>query len=396
MMFGARGRRWVSPGVAVAALALAVPAAASAHDTYVNQEIGHDTGNDCSQQVTPCKTLARGLGQVGAGDTVFVAGDSTYTHTIDLTKSESLVHKNFGGATGPAILDNSGAGQPDVTVSSPTTVQGFTIRSDDLPVDMKVGGHFIDDRFDTPAAVPEEILSEGNNAAVVVRNCKFIDPTPLTDSGAMQMAIDAESVGGLTVRKSSFTGFWTAIRTNSPHGSLEVSHSRFAKTHDLTTSAGGSIFVRAASFADIFDNRLVKPQGFVAGIVSQTDSQITANVVQGYSVGIAINDTSADNYLAADAVLNQGKHATGIQVLDYDAPDPQRDATIDHVTVWGPGEAIELQKAQVKIESSILGGEGIKPLYANDSCRISHSRGPVRHKGGTGCKNFKTTPRTRS
>ncbi len=385
--------RWVWLGVAAAGIGLAVPATAAAHDAYVNQGTGADASNDCSLSTAPCRTLARGLGQVSPGDTVFVAGGYTYNHSTDIGANTSLIHKNFGGATGPAILDNSGAGQPDITVSGPASVEGFTIRSDDLPMEVDSSVQIREDVFDTPAAVPEEIHVDDNNSpSVFIHHSRFVDPTPLTDSSAQQMAIDDVGPSLVVVGNNRFKDFWVGIQVDNPIGALDATNNTFTGTHDLTGNQGTSIYAEQALGVDIFNNRLVlKPVGFVAGIVVDAQAVIEGNLVEGYSNGIAVDDTTYNDPIRDDAVINPDSHAVGIQVSDYDAPDPKRDAAISHVTVWGPGEAIELQKAQIKVDSSLLGGKGIKAFYGGDSCKIKRSRGPTKKHSATGCKDVQTT-----
>ena len=79
------------------AISLALPAAAQAANTYVDEDRPNNGGN-CLTPATACKTIAGvdgGLAKAGAGDTVFVDG-GTYNESFILGAGKSLIYQEFG------------------------------------------------------------------------------------------------------------------------------------------------------------------------------------------------------------------------------------------------------------------------------------------------------------
>ena len=384
------------------AVGLAIPASAAAHDTYVNQGTGHDSGNDCSQPATPCKTLARGVNQAIGADDVFVAGGYTYTASVTLANDVNLIHKNFGGASGPAILDNGSAAHPAITVTGDVNrVEGFTIRSETLPMLVEASAAIRYDKFDTPAAVPEAIhVTSADLTNVLVAHNTFRDPTPLTAPSATQMGIDDESHAVLDAKKNKFKDLYNPIQVNGPLAITDIDDNTFTGTHGLVGYAPATIFVPQARSVEISGNRLRDPSqlsgiGAPAGIEVGTEAFIYRNLITGYEYGISVGDASHVTRLQDNVVVNPDSNAIAVDISDYDLPDPGLDARLLNDTLWGPGQAVQLQKTQVKVDSTILGGQGIKAFYGGDTCTITHTRGPAKKQSATGCKDVQTTANPR-
>jgi len=362
---------------------------------YVNQGTGHDSGNDCADQANPCRTIVRGINQAGSSGEIVVAGGYTYTGSIDLGDGQLLLHQNFGGASGPAILDNTGKGQPDITVSSKANgARGFTIRSDTLPVEMHAGAAFIDDVFDTPAFVPEAILiGPDSTSHAIVKDSTFLDPTPNPTSTERQFGVVDESPAPVKIKNNEFKDLFAPIEANTILGFVRIDRNTIKRVHPVSGNLGAAIYVKNAATAVVSRNVVRKGPATdqVAGIILDAEGAAYQNLVDGYGTGIAVDDTTDVPIVSDDAVLVPNAHSTGIQVSDYSAPDPQMDAKLFNVTVWGPGEAVQLQKAQIKVDASILGGQGIKAFYGGDKCKIRHSRGPKAKDTADGCKHFSTT-----
>jgi Right handed beta helix region len=386
----------------VAALALAAPTSALGHDAYVDQATGADASNDCSHKSNPCKNIVHGIDQAGDNDTVFVAGGSTYTGSFTLQDGKSLVHKNFGDASGKAILDNGSGTDPDIDVPSLVAggfagagrVKGFTIRSEDIPIAAAAKVTIEHNRFDEDAEIPSEVeIAPDTSGAVKITKNTFADPTPLTGSGDQQFGIDDRSPKKVTISANDFRDLYEPVFVDGPGSRVTIDGNLFAGTHAISGHAPASVFIFDAKKGTVTDNRLRNPDESLlqtSGIVMDVPGSISRNLVVGSSGGISVDDTSKAVTLDSDAIVMPTGSATGLQVSDYDTPDAGLDANASNLTIWGPGEAIELQKTQIHLDSSILGGSGIKTFYSHDKCKITHSRGPHKGSGDHGCKDFQT------
>jgi hypothetical protein len=378
---------------------LALAPAALAHDTYVDQGTGHDASNDCSSSAAPCKNLLRGVNQASAGDTIFVQGGHTYTGSVTLNDRKSLVAKDFVSALGPPILDNGSAGKPDI--SNPAlapaghdpvagTVKGFTIRSTTLPVQINAGMTLNDDFFDEGAPLAADV-SVGGSADATISHSLFYDTTPLTGSSDKQTAIASTTSGSLKVVGNYFSGFWQGIESSGP-AKAKIRANTIELSHPITGFSGGGILVLDGT-AEISDNRIRNPDlaqpGAVNGIGLLTNGSIERNVIgPGFYEPIAIDNTSRPVLLASNAVYAD-ETGVGLLVAD-DHSDAALDAKIRNLTAWGPGDDIEIAKAQIKMDSSIVGTGGIQTFYGSNHCEVSHSRGPKGTKNGHGCDHFST------
>ena len=391
---------------------LALAPSALAHDTYVDQGTGHDASNDCAAKATPCKTMQRGLGQAGTGETVFVQGGHTYTASLVLNDRKSLVAKDFVGTGGFAVLDNGSAGVPDVLnpsvapsghVAAAGKVKGFVIRSATLPVEIDAKMTLKGNQITEARAIPADV-KVGAAADATISHNLLNDPTKASSVPAdQQTAIAVPSTGRVKIVGNAITGFWESIDVSGAGAHATIERNTISGTHEVSSYAGSAIVVLAGvARADIADNRVVAPDltlsnGVVEGIVLLANGAITGNLVRaGFAQGIAINNTSKPVRIESDLVLTKADEI-GLDVAD-DHPDAAPDAKIVNFTAWGDGVPFQMAKAQVTIDSSIIGAGGIKLFYGSNKCSISHSRGPTKSSGDHGCKDFSTTanPKFRS
>ena len=114
------------------AAALAAPAVASATDRWVDTDTGTNSGNSCTVQANPCKTIQQ------ASDTSQIAGNfgtihvdqGTYTEDINIAQGNHVTADDFvTGDSGPTVITNTGSGVT-VYVQATASISGFQIVSD--------------------------------------------------------------------------------------------------------------------------------------------------------------------------------------------------------------------------------------------------------------------------
>ena len=391
-------------GLIALVLVACLPADAVAHDTYVDHTDGADTGNDCRHKSNPCATIGRGISQAGDGDTIYVGGDpDPFTVPHDLGDGKSLVKKNYSDdpgvdTSGSATIDTGSDPDPAITVDSKAgRLKGFTIRSQTLPLQINAPVTVSKNRFDESAALDEEVnLSCCGTGKVKLDHNTFVDPTPLTGSGDMQRAILDFWRGASTISHNEFVDFYKALDIEALTGDVTIEDNEFSGAHGVDGFGADSIAVISAGKVSVVENELRDPDlsvgsHSVTGISLLTKGTVSRNRVSGYHVGLAVSEVSGRTEMESDAVVIPDADAYGALISDYDDPDPGTDLDASNLTIWGPGEAIELQKVQIKLDSSILGGEGIVTFYGDNDCSIKYSRGPEKGGGDSGCKDFDTT-----
>jgi hypothetical protein len=374
--------------LAMATALLAAPVAAQGAGTYVDQGTGSDTANDCSDQANPCKTVLRGISQAPAGATVHVAGGHTYTAALTLGDGKSLVHTNFGGASGEAILDNGASAQPEVTVdSSAGRIKGFTIRSENLPVELDASAKLTNDRFDQQMISEEVHISPSVGGHPKVLNDAFI--------GRAQMGVLDESSAPVTISHDNFKGFNAAVDVDDsgsypdpPTANVTIDDNR------ITGAFGGGeggfgIWLRAARRAVVDRNRITDPDfsgssSYVVGIDSTAGHLFASrNVVLGHSRGVVA--LAGKVKLDDDLIASSAPSASGLYLSNLSKAAEATNLTLETVDF-----AAELAHANLSLDSSIVGAGGIS-AGAGANCTISYSDGPTKHPGGDGCKAFQTT-----
>lgn len=384
-------------GLAVTLALLGFAPSAFAATRYLSQQTGADASNDCTLQASPCRTLAHLMGQATGGDKLIVAA-GTYTASITLADGQSLIHQNFDGTSGPAILDNGNAGTADITVAAPQgagLIKGFTIRSQTLPMALDSYANVTGDTFDESAPIAAEIHMGNDDTSPNARitHDTFIDPTPLMGSSDRQIGIDDLTLGGPVIAHDRFESLWEGVEVSGPNGRVTVKDNLFTGIHGVSGFTGSAILVFPPAIkATIARNRIVNPDlTFPAGGISMlVNGRISQNLVDGYYEGIVVDDTSKPVTLDSNATLTATSDQVGLLVSDSTV-DAAREAHIDNLTAWGPGHDVEITKANVTVDSSLIGGKGIETYYGSNHCSIAHSRGPKSAPGDHGCSHFVTT-----
>jgi hypothetical protein len=359
--------------------ALAMPASALAHDSYVDQGTGADAANDCSVEANPCKTIVKGIAQAGSGDSVFVNGGHTYTANLVLDDGKSLVHKDFAGAGGTAILDGgSDTAHFEVDVEgSAGKVKGFTIRGEGEALKVNGPVKILFDVFDEPAPIGEDARVDTTGKAVFDHDT-FTDPTPSTLASDYQVGVSG-GPGSLVIKHSRFAGFDEAIAT-SASGTAKIAHNDISGTHGAAPSAGRAI---GATHATITDNVIHDPgAGPSDGIDVHEDVEISNSLIEATSQGVygpvaGTKVTLDNNVIEAGVPVSISGDGSKVKATNVTLLGTSFGATVN-------------EGAQLKLDSSIVGTGPIK-AFNGGTCHITYSRGPVKHSGGNGCKDYDTT-----
>jgi hypothetical protein len=384
------------------AVALAVPTSALAQDTYVDRSDGDDASdtNNCRHKATPCATLTHGLEEAGSGDAVFVGGDPvSFNAPQTLTDGQSIVHKNFSTSSsvdtsGKTIVDTGSNGNPAIKVTGDAgRIDGLTIRSQTLPLQIGAKVTVKDDRFDEDAQIDNDVVVIGDSSPKLT-NDTFIDPTPLTGSGKDQIAVSLQSSGSPVVSKSDFEDFQIAVIAFGG-GDPVIEKNDISGTHVAETAGAGIDVYGAGEDAQIDDNRLHNPShaggDTLNGVIVQLDAAVSLsrNRIEGYTTGIGLDDSHGITKLYSN-VIETKTSTTGLSLKDTAGTGPG-DARVMSATIWGDGLAVSVNSAALTLDSSIVGGdEGIDP-NGSASCSIEFSRGPQGASGPAGCDEFATT-----
>jgi hypothetical protein len=349
-----------------------------AHDSYVDQGTGSDGSNDCSVQANPCKTIVKGIAQAGAGDTVFVNGGHTYGANLVIDDGKSLVHQDFAGTGGTAILDGgSDTAHFEVDVEgSAGKIEGFTIRGEGEPLKVNGPAKISFDIFDEDAPINEDARVD-STGKVVFDHDTFTDPNPSTVNTDYQVGVSG-GPGLMVVKHSAFTGLSEAIGT-SASGTAKINHNDISGTHGQTSSAGHAI---GAVHATITDNVIHDPGAESSdGIDVHEDVEIDHSFIEATSQGVYGPAPGTNVTLDNDVIFG----GTSLSVSGTGSKFKATNLTLLGTTLGGyVGDG-----ARLKLDSTLVGDGGVLSPGTGD-CAISHSRGPVQHSGGNGCKDFST------
>lgn len=224
-------------GMLVAALAMAAPASAFAHDTYVDHTDGSGGTNDCKHKSDPCSLLTKGIENAGHGDTVFIGGDPLLyetPHTLD--DGKSMVRKDFSktlDTSGKAVIDTGSDSAPAIEVTGKAgQIKGLLIRSDTLPLRIQAGVKVVDDKFVEDAALDESILiTSATTGKVTIKDSTLRDQTPLTGSGDEQDGISDASSGSVKILHNDFEDLYQSIVVSGPQGTVKIDNNDLTGTH---------------------------------------------------------------------------------------------------------------------------------------------------------------------
>jgi Right handed beta helix region len=396
--------------ITIAACVLcAAPSAASAADTFVNDDGGNDAGS-CTTQAQPCLTIAAGITKAGNGDDVFIDGGA-YSGSLTLDNGKSLRELNFNTADGDteAIIDG-GLPSPAISVTSPSgTIQGLTLRGAVGAVqafaDVTITGNTFDDDVDTGGLNGSLQLGSTGTASFIVEDNVFTDPTQTDD----QFAIDA-ALGGTattTISGNTINGFRKGIEVVSgAGGTQEIRDNTITGMHseNVLGVPGIGIWIEEST-ANLTDNLMQQPGDATNGNIGITAftenpgvdavnvTMARNEVYNQATTGVDLSNTSTAT-LNGDVIANNG---VGLRNLQQDASTPGLGNTnARNITVWGNGDDINMSSVDLTLNSSIVedaisvaSGEPDDPAPI---CNISFSRGPVMNPTSNfGCDNFQTT-----
>jgi hypothetical protein len=383
-----------SGALCVALAALAFPAGALASPTYVDQGDGADAANDCFDPTAPCKTIVKGIAQAGAGDTIYVGGGETYGSSLTLDSRKSLIEDDFSTSpsvdtSGKAILDNGdSAGAPDVYIAADlgSEVSGFTIRSENVGVQVSGQNAVIDHNvFDGPEFVAVAL----DSYSAFVHDNQFSTPT----SNQRTFGVQVASSGDAYIQDNDFKNLAEAVVFGQGTGFIK--NNTFSGAHFAETYEGAAIYDASADPVLVIGNTIdgTDPGGQSYGIqqVGTGAMTIERTVIDSAPLaGVAVGPGGVTMQDAA--ITGVPKGAMGLQMLDISANDPGvADVDAQGITIEGKGKSVVDLKAVLTLRSSILDAKKIDASGSGARCHISYSRGPAKKKGGNGCKDFSTT-----
>lgn len=190
---------------------------------------GSNTGNDCTNPVSPCKTIAYAVGLAAAGDTIRIAA-GVYTETPSNPSDDSsvIVGKN---------LTISGAGAATTTVQAFDQAYWGTKRVFEVSGDAIVTIEGLTIRYGANQPYGGGIRSAG---VLTVRDC-------------ILRANRSDRGGGIAVVGGSLTLYNTKVIDGS------------------ADSSGGSIWLSPGTVANLYDSQVIggTAMGFGGGIYAQ-------------------------------------------------------------------------------------------------------------------------------
>lgn len=375
----------------VAALLLAVPAVASAANTYVDP--GGTDGNDCTDSATPCQTIGAALSQSGPGDTTFVA-DGTYAESLTLDQGKSLQSLDSdpkpvidGGASDSAIeVPGSGAG----------TVSGFELLSANHPMD--IGGTVTvqDNLFDAPDTSGQAQINIEGATSVAIQDNDFVDP----DASGLNLGVATISpdASGPIISGNTFTDLSAGIVVSG--GEPQISGNQFSGARPVGPTPfgdlpGGGVFALGGN-PTVTQNTFGAPAAHPStGVYVQftgsasVGASLSRNRISGNDAGVEVVDANMPITLSNDLIYG---NTTGVESTDTSADSPpstQGDVSATNETIFDNAVDASVSYTTLTLDSSIL-GTPIDVVGNNGACAITYSRGSSA-ASINGCGNFDTS-----
>jgi hypothetical protein len=281
-----------------AAIPVMVPSVASA-TTYpsvyvaglngVDASAASDT-NNCSQQATPCATLAGALGQAASSGTVYVSGVITETSATNVNQTVTIAANPDGAsATIQALNNNDSNGLLNVG-DFDVSIQGLT---------------FLDGYSTTSGSSGGVTLAGGGTLSI--NDSTFQSDTDTTAGAALLVNTNAGPSASVDVTDSSFildstTLFGGAITTAGRSGGnaqLSISGSTF--TDDAAGTVGGAIRNFATGSGSVSNVTVVN-----STFDSNTGTNDAGAIQNTTSSGGSAEITVADSTLSGSAAGNNG------------------------------------------------------------------------------------------
>jgi hypothetical protein len=382
------------------AIAVACPASALAHDTYVDRTDGTGGTNDCTEATNPCFSLTKGIANAGHGDTVFVGGDPhVYESPHTLDDGKSLVGKNF--STTPGIetsgeikLDAASTTQPALTIAGKAgVVRNVTIRSAHLPLEIDAPVTIKNDEFSDSHQVPAEIMISAGAGSPRIVDSDFFGKTSLTTSYD-QVGIQSASPDSPLIRGNFFFGLTEGIVALGG-GAPRIEDGHFSAIHSGASAGAAINAYGTGTNPAIVHNRIIDPVDVATEVVNGivvhggATASISRTRVKGYDHELTLDDAAGTSKLDND-ILQPKTGQIGLMLLDEGTDDPNvSNARGTNLTIWGDGLEVSNNSATLTLDSSIIGVSGIQG-DVNEHCSLKYSRGPVKQSGGGGCKDFQT------
>ncbi|MDQ2939995.1 MAG: right-handed parallel beta-helix repeat-containing protein [Actinomycetota bacterium] len=378
----------------VAALLLAVPAVASAANTYVDP--GGNDGNDCTDSGTPCQTIGAGITQAGSNDTIFVAA-GTYNESLTLDQGKSLLALNPFDPR--PVIDNGSDPNPSITIDSSGagTVSGFTVRSDYQSVQVN-GTVTIDNNVfdeDTVPATGEDVgVSDG--ASIVIQNNTFIDP----DASGVQIGIVINNAGtpAPVISGNTFSDLSAGIGVEGV-STPQISGNQFSGARPVGTTPfgdvpGAGVLVLAGNPTVTHNTFGAPAQNPSAGVYVNkatpfsVGATLSRNQISGNDLGVQVIDSDLPVTLSNDLIYG---NTIGVQAIDSSGdtpPSTQGDVSATNVTLDNTSADVSLDHTTLTLDSSIV-STPIDLVGGNGACDITFSRGPS-GPSSNGCGDFDT------
>jgi hypothetical protein len=375
--------------------ALAVPADASAANTYADGATGND-GNDCTNPATPCLTIGAALSQSGSNDTTLVA-TGTYAESLTLDQGKSLQALN--PVDPRPVIDNGSDPNPSITIDSSGagTVSGFTIRSDYQSVQVN-GTVTIDNNVFDEDTVPAngEDVGVSDGASIVIQNNTFTDPNSsgvqigivLNNAGAPAPVISGNTFSDLSAGIGVEGDVTPQISGNQFSGARPVGSSPFG---DIP---GAGVLVLAGNPTLTHNTFGVPAQNPSAGVYINkatplsVGATLSRNQISGNDVGVQVIDSDSPVTLSNDLIYG---NTIGVQATDSSGDTPastQGDVSATSVTLDNTTSDVSLDHTTLTLDSSIV-STPIDLVGGNGACDITFSRGPS-GPSSNGCGNFDT------
>jgi hypothetical protein len=227
---------------------------------------GSDNGgtNDCTNQASPCLTIANALTHATAGDTIQI-GPGVFATSVTTAKAVTFAGAGAGTAnsfdpTKDTAIDAAGTQQTGITINNrDVRIEGLRIRGGVLADGM--GGHIL------PA-----VQSNGSGAATLNISDSILLQDELPPNPDMiDYALEADGVK-TTVQDSTIGGYQDGIESSGSGGSLSVTNSSVI----TPTPATSGLFLQP-----------------VAAIWTQTPTTVTDSRLAGIS-GLDVEKTQAN------------------------------------------------------------------------------------------------------
>jgi hypothetical protein len=259
-------------------------------------------------------------------------------------------------------------------------------------------GNTFDDDVD-PGGFPNLYIAGGSGESIVVQNNAFSDPTAADDQLGIQAAMTG--TGTTTISGNTFNGFWKGIQVTGGSGTQQISDNTITgvHVHGASMLPGAGIWLEGASTVSLTHNLIQQPgAGSTLGITSNPPAgvlnvEMKRNRVYDHTYGVDLTETTSLT-LNGDVIANNA--GLGFSTREG-ATTGLGNADLRNVTVWGNGSDVNLDTADLTLDSSIVedsvatSNSTVDP-FEDPVCTITFSRGPVMNPGQLdGCANFQTT-----